>query len=371
MPHVTKNSPSFKQIVIKPLHIPKGEELYFTSIITEFTDTWQPRWTPTNVYGRMDPVSFYGGTGRELTLGFRVISDYEEEASENMRKLEKLIQYQYPLFKKHGGTSLDLLTAPPYFEVKFMNILQNGQGSRKGYRGYINGPVQITPGFQAKDQAMYFSPNGSQLYFSDVNVVLRFQILHEGSVGNMKGGFKGNAFYPYNVAGNSQAAAAPAARAGATNDGASDSTPAQGQGGNRVNVAGGQKIIVNKKELAAARHKRDEKQMAKREALNRALASHSSGAWSIKGRTTPDEFKTYDGPGIEELADTSDVVGEHMKVKKKMHQLPKEIVEAHTKKKVKNSTSATDAQHSATMKEFCKQAKAAGDLKAMKEYGCI
>ena len=99
MPLAEKTSSPFKWLSIKPLHLSSGDDktLYFSSIITEFTDTWTPRWSPTNVYGRMDPVSFYNGTGRELTLGFRIISDDKVETSKNMINLQKLIQYQYPV----------------------------------------------------------------------------------------------------------------------------------------------------------------------------------------------------------------------------------------------------------------------------------
>jgi hypothetical protein len=195
MPVAKETDPNFKKILILPLHIKGAEKLYFSSIITEFTDSWTPRWSANNVYGRMDPVSFYGGTGRELTLGFRVISDDEEEAQENMRKIQKLVQYQYPVYKSRPG-GLKLLMAPPYFQISFMNIVLGSGG--KALQGYINGAVQINPGFQSKDQTQYFSSDLKQLHFSDVNILLRFQILHEDTIGHMhNGGFKPDDKYPY------------------------------------------------------------------------------------------------------------------------------------------------------------------------------
>ena len=71
-------------------------DIFFNSIITEFSDTWTPRWNSTVAYGRMDPMPFYSGTGRELTFGFRVISDDANEAKQNMVKIQNLIKYQYP-----------------------------------------------------------------------------------------------------------------------------------------------------------------------------------------------------------------------------------------------------------------------------------
>jgi len=144
----------------------------------------------------MDPVSFYNGTGRELTLGFRIISDDKVETSKNMINLQKLIQYQYAAYSRHKNLGIPVLTAPPYFEIKFMNVVSGGsKGSR--LRGYINGPLQINPCFQSKDQAQYFSGDFEKLYFSDVTVVLRLQVLHHKSIGWFGNNFKPGNTYPY------------------------------------------------------------------------------------------------------------------------------------------------------------------------------
>ena len=206
MPVAKHQEPEFKRLAITPLHVkPKRANggtdpsenlntLYFSSIITEFTDSWTPRWSPTNVYGRMDPVSFYSGTGRELTLGFRVISDSTAEASDNMHKIQRLIQYQYPTYRSYGG--VQLLAAPPYFSIQFMNIIGGGS---KTLHGYINGAIQINPGFQSKEQAQYFSANNKNMYFSDVNIVLRMTVLHQKSpgFGATTSKFFGSNSYPY------------------------------------------------------------------------------------------------------------------------------------------------------------------------------
>ena len=204
MPVATSKDNGYKYIKITPLHVKNGSALFFNSIITEFSDSWTPRWSPTNVYGRMDPMSFYSGTGRELTLGFRVISDDRYEASENMKKIQRLLQYQYPSY-----TYIDkspILLAPPYFKFRFLNAV----GGSKGFiEGYINGAIQINPGFQSKDQAQYFSSdvtdidNKDKILFSDVNIVLRIQVLHDGTIGlNAASGHftaPGEQRYPYGV----------------------------------------------------------------------------------------------------------------------------------------------------------------------------
>lgn len=208
MPRPTSSDPGYKVIKITPLHIKGAQSLFFNSIITEFNDSYTPRWTPTNVYGRMDPMSNYSGTDRILTLGFRVISDDRTQASANMINIQKLIQYQYPTYTPISG--VDIIAAAPYFRFKFINAVG---GAREYLEGYINGAIQINPGFQAKDQAQYFSTDidnissRSKLLFSDVNVVLRIQVLHQGLVGTkvsstkFRDGLGENVSYPYGIGG--------------------------------------------------------------------------------------------------------------------------------------------------------------------------
>ena len=222
MPLAKEQESKFKRLSIKPLHVKLPDNanptLWFSTIITEFTDSWTPRWSPTNVYGRMDPVSFYSGTGRELTLGFRVISDSADEAKENMAKIQRLIQYQYPTYKKHTGTGVKLLSAPPYFEIRFMNVV-GGKG-KTALRGYINGALQINPGFQTKEQSQYFSEGFEHLYFSDVTIVLRMTVLHEKSIGFTSSDFNQSNTYPYGVKGAALPQLAPGSPAGQSESGA-------------------------------------------------------------------------------------------------------------------------------------------------------
>ena len=196
---VGNGTTGFESIAIKPLHVRGASRLYFNSIITEYSDSWTPRWTPVNVYGRMDPIATYGGTSRELILGFRVISDSAAEAQLNMIKIEKLVQYQYPTYQSAGGSGgARVLNSPPYFELTFMNVLDSSRKNGSVLTGYINGAIQINPGFQSKEQAQFFSPGFDKLYFSDVTVTLRMQVLHEGEIGWIGGNFS-HENYPYNV----------------------------------------------------------------------------------------------------------------------------------------------------------------------------
>ena len=196
------------KIIINALHVPRSEPIYFSPIITEFTDAWSPRWNSINVHGRNDPIPFYNGTGRQLTLGFRVISDSTAEAMENMRKISQVAQYQYGVYTTPGGmatnSSTKRLKSSPYFSFKLLNVV----GGSTELQGYINGPVNINPGFQSKSQTQYFFRD--KILFSDVNIVLRIQVMHEKPIGHYMGSTSGTGTqfiesaqdsYPYGVLG--------------------------------------------------------------------------------------------------------------------------------------------------------------------------
>jgi hypothetical protein len=252
-------------IKIKPMHIPNTPALTFPTIITQFEDTWTPNWRSEMVYARMDPLGFYGGTTRTLTLGFRVIGEDPYEAQNNMAQLEKLIQYQYPTFQRHGAMAT--LKAPPYFSVEVMNLARTSGGSRnkgtQGLQGYFTSPLTINPGFQDKTNPQYFSSDFKKIYFSDVNVTFQMVVLHSHEVGfynqnTTYGVGAGQETYPYGVSpsadGPSNAAAGKAAGYGpniphATNTAVQGVTQVVAKGLNVANAQG--RIARNRANLSA------------------------------------------------------------------------------------------------------------------------
>ncbi len=190
-------------IKITPLHIHRPITLAFPTIVTQFQDRWSPNWRDEQVYGRMDPLGFYSGTRRDITLGFRIVSDDINEARQNMANLQKLIQYQYPAFQKRGRVAT--LKAPPYFKVEFMNAMASSKGST-GLTGYLSSPLNVSPGFQDKQTAQYFDDNFSKLLFSDVEVAFTMVVLHAHEVGfyRSNANFKGGNTYPYQISASPQ-----------------------------------------------------------------------------------------------------------------------------------------------------------------------
>ncbi|MCP4951152.1 MAG: hypothetical protein GY922_04820 [Proteobacteria bacterium] len=219
MPIATKDSP--RVIKITPMHVAAAEPLLFPTIITQFEDKWTPGWRNETVYGRMDPMGFYAGTQRTLTLGFRVIAADIAEARINMGLIQKLVQYQYPAFQPRGRVAT--LKSPPYFKVELMNV---GAQGTDALQGYLMSGISVNPGFQDKNTVQYYDAACTKLLFSDVNISFQMVVLHSAKVGfygakddTGADKFAAGTAYPYNVSppaspGQTRAkAAAKAARA--------------------------------------------------------------------------------------------------------------------------------------------------------------
>ena len=208
----TFESAGDRVIQIEPLHLQGEGILKFPTIITQFNDSWSPSWRQEGVYGRMDPLSIYGGTMRKLQIGFRVIAESLTEARTNMMLLQKLVQWQYPVFVKNSGP-IRTIKKPPYFKLKFLNCAQMGS---KPLQGYFNAPIVINPGFQTKDKAQFFSPMADRIYFSDVEINLQMVVLHQnwhGWFGDARSFGTGKTLrnYPYNIPGAAKSSTSPRA----------------------------------------------------------------------------------------------------------------------------------------------------------------
>jgi len=166
-------------------------------------DNFETKWKEEEVYGRMDPVSTYSGTGRKLNLGFRIISEDADIAKTNLGYLSSLIQYLYPKYKETSNSSIapSVIQSPPFFEIKFMNVIASSQTVGTGLRGYITSLSHTTP-FGTKDTMQIFDNNNDILLFSDVQVNIGFTVLHEKKIGWYSAKLsdkEAGSSYPYNI----------------------------------------------------------------------------------------------------------------------------------------------------------------------------
>ena len=69
---------------IKFIHLPTETEVQFKGWVNEFSDQFTSIWNETPVYGRMDPMSTFHRTSRQISMAFSVVSDSRQEAVANL-----------------------------------------------------------------------------------------------------------------------------------------------------------------------------------------------------------------------------------------------------------------------------------------------
>ena len=156
--------------VLKITSMITGYEEQFPAFLTDFSQTFTPKWNEEEVYGRMDPIASYQGTKRTMSLSFDVISAEQAGAKENMLKCQNLIQMTYPAYKD------GVISRPPLIKVKFANLIcdQNGEKGLLGWMDNLSWKPDIAMG-------MFKSPEG--FYPKVINLSFGFNILHQQSLG--------------------------------------------------------------------------------------------------------------------------------------------------------------------------------------------
>ena len=210
-------------------HIASKKTLWFKGWLDNFSDNFKVNWKTEDIYGRMDPVKTYGSTGRNISLTFKAIASSEQEAINNLAKIEVLAAMMYPTFNKKKGGNIQ---SGPVLQVKFANLLVNpphkesSAHMREELSSEIGGPPPgdglycVANGFsynptENKEQG-YYMANGA-IYPMMVKIKLELAVIHDKPLGwysSQKGtgvlGGEGNAVwrgskkFPYGLGGLSQ-----------------------------------------------------------------------------------------------------------------------------------------------------------------------
>jgi len=191
-----------KNYYLKFFHIPTSKFVKFKAYITKFSDQFSSKNNPTQVFGRMDPIVTFQNTTRKISCGFTVTAASSREVTENMRKINLLMQMLYPKYVNAGDTST--IAASPLFRIKFANLIRSATAApyvsneaalanegtaapesleesdydtKTGLLGAIDG-FTVSPNFNVgfQDGEDYANPMQIPLSFN-------FTVLHEHAVG--------------------------------------------------------------------------------------------------------------------------------------------------------------------------------------------
>ena len=106
-----------------------GASVFFKAFITAFNDTFIPNYTPTEVFGRTDPIYQYKNTTRSITLAWKIPAASESEAFENLDKVQSFLQMLYPSYTDANDALT--LSETPLVRIKVMNLMQKSTSNRK------------------------------------------------------------------------------------------------------------------------------------------------------------------------------------------------------------------------------------------------
>ena len=174
-------------------------EIIVPAYLKKIDDTFTPTYTPTNVFGRTDPIFTYKQTTRKLKVDFDLPAYNEYDANEILKKINILIKNLYPGYLENRGQYI--VNSPPLMRMKFSNLITNPYN---GYRGLLGVPdaVAIAHNFTEMSPLVTIVQESAGFVFSRVYTLsLGFSVLHEEIVGwnDGDGSFIANARgeYPY------------------------------------------------------------------------------------------------------------------------------------------------------------------------------
>ncbi len=155
----------------------KKQSVKFKAFLTDYTDTFTPQFNQTEVIGRMDPISIYKNTKRDVSISWSVPAASSSESILNLKRCSDLMSMTYPTFR--GRTP----ATPPLFKIKVMNLLrspQNPDGDARlsGVPGVISN-FSFVPNFEA---GFYESTRG-EIYPMSFDLTCTISIIHDHALG--------------------------------------------------------------------------------------------------------------------------------------------------------------------------------------------
>jgi len=123
-------------------HVATGQIISFDRIkLSKFSDKLDTKYQTEEAFGRMDPITTYQGTTRNISMSFDIGSHTVSDMIKEMDNVAQLMKFQYPVYE--NVDSATTLRSPPLLRVKFANYIQkeNGEGLLCAMKGMSYDPV--------------------------------------------------------------------------------------------------------------------------------------------------------------------------------------------------------------------------------------
>tara|TARA_A100001515_G_scaffold68713_3_gene54695 strand:- start:188 stop:1321 length:1134 start_codon:yes stop_codon:yes gene_type:complete len=205
-------------------HVPSGRSIFFKAFIENFVENFNPSWKSEVLYGRPDPVYIYENTTRSFSLRIAIPSATQQEAYENLGKVQKLAQFLYPNYTKltnpvTGQPDLEAQTISqsPLLRLKVMNLAQKAQN---GDLDLEKKPFELFQGYNSDSASAQgllgilrnltiehnIDSKGAYIKASNtilpklINISFDYDVIHEHALGWDEESNFSNEFFPYGVA---------------------------------------------------------------------------------------------------------------------------------------------------------------------------
>lgn len=175
------------------------QELLFYGSIKSLENKLDIENNPTAVFGRQDPIMTFSRVGRSIDLTFYVASATFSDAEFSLHDLNRLIQYQYPAFKKSGQANT--ISASPLLKLKVANLIYDNTGDPEGSAkdaGLVIAMTNLSHKFDF-DGNTAWSDERNKLIPMGFEVSLSAVVLHSHALGSESGqsAFPDPDNYPY------------------------------------------------------------------------------------------------------------------------------------------------------------------------------
>ena len=171
-------------------------ETRFPAFITSYNEAYQSNWERQTVFGRSDPMQFYGGTQRNINVSFTLVAGSPEEGRQQLTSLDKLLTFLYPNYADGAYSSA------PLIGVKYENLIRDGSDFLVGTMGNFN----VTPNFEegvftpqnfgGGDLATEAALDALEVYPKIIELTFDFYPLHRETLGWQGSTFMSDDFHP-------------------------------------------------------------------------------------------------------------------------------------------------------------------------------
>jgi hypothetical protein len=192
------------RIGIAPLHIKGGSAINLFCSNVQIADSYKSSWDAQNVYGRMDPIAVFKNTQRSINISF--IARPKVTNLQGCRDLtvqvDRFVQYLYPSYLEANGGAPSVLKAPPFFKIKFYNLISSPKGALTGFIQGLN--VQVLSAGNL-GETVNAKKDPRNRYPKDYSLSFTFVPLHEHKMGWYGNKFGGGMGFPYRYKGSGKA----------------------------------------------------------------------------------------------------------------------------------------------------------------------